>query len=385
MTGTRSRRAVFATFIAVVAIGTTGPIASAASFGPTKYLRTAGATSELVANEVEAQGRQLAVSWWENQPGQVGFIRLSEDGGQTFQPRIMRPQRVSLDVCDGRAWGLTVRPSGRVGIAGFPFAGGASVSGNYTGPTGAESAYENGRDLACVGGRRLAAAWLEQSTSPPHVQVLVRPYPGCVPCGSLPWSFHDIGTGQLIGGTGPYMDATYRDIYVAWLQGTTMKFKHFSVGTDENATVTAHPTLTLFQVAGGSRFSQVAARGSRVVLSYQDGWDTTIRISDNKGASFGPEIVVVDGHALGGVTEPTSLDLLGPYILVGILRQASTLGWGMLSTDGGVIFNETSSHAGGGQGGELFRMEGVVRIAEIWDQYYANPPFPKLKFHTGLP
>lgn len=91
--------------MAVVAIMSITSTTAAASFGPAQLLRTGPLNAPLIGVDVEGVGTRIAVTWLElRQTGAFGFIRLSEDGGRTFEPRqSLTGGTGSLDICDDRA------------------------------------------------------------------------------------------------------------------------------------------------------------------------------------------------------------------------------------------------------------------------------------------
>jgi hypothetical protein len=380
--------------ILIAAIGVGTVTSTALGFTPHKQIRTAPTGYETGIGSIATQGENIAVGWRETRNGQYHqVLRYSTNGGQTFVPKIELDTTspdpyLSLDVCNGMVVALT-GPGNDLVLDMRSLDGAIEHRRDLDADTG------NARSpsVACVGDRRLAAIWYDDSVSPNPVRLSVeRQFD---PMRSYLFDITTIPAHQGLG-----LAATDSMIYVVWGKNGHVRLKRFAVAGDNNATVTALPTVTLFDVIGNSN-AMIAAYGSRVAVAYQDDSDLRVRMSVDNGQTFGPAHTLVDETGLDGlVAGPSSVDVRGDRVLVEVGEYDTDLSegdpdawreWGVYTTNSGATWQTTETHRGGLQVGAFYRRHGVVRIAEAWDPRYHGPggtttlPHEWIRFHSGTP
>ena len=222
-----------------------------------------------------------------------------------------------------------------------------------------------------MGTRRLAAAWFQKSGSTWRVKVRTR---GVIlyPKGDMPpeQSF-DLGTGDE--GRGLAIAATKDRVYVAWVQGTSIKLRRFSVGSAPHYNLSSLGTSTVGSLPHGGSV-ELGAQGDRVVLAYTQNSDVRLRRSTNRGASFGSSKTIRNNSDEGFVSAwPTSVSIKGERMVVGVTEVAGDIGFdgagfGYLSTNGGSSWTSKPHHLHGLLVAGLVKVGDGYRYAEAWDQ-----------------
>ena len=397
----RARRATLGALIAVVAMATAASPSLAGGFSPTKVLRTAPAGADLEVRDIATFADDIAVVWEEDRAaGRKSFLRISQDGGSTFRS-IKKlgagAQEPQVDVCDRFerfAYVIGTYSTGPetrdVSLHLVHTANGSGGGGQFGRPD--DERIARSPDVACVGRVRLAGAWFDESTSPTRVQVQI---PSKGEFEPVPHFAANLGRGEVSRGLS--VAATPHAVYVTWMRGDEVRFKRFSIGRDADATVTPHPTVTLFENPSAGRL-RLAASGDRVALVYQARNDARIRISDDGGLTFSSAQTLIDGPSVGEATAyPTSVDMRGSRILVNGLYRISFPGeippdeditaHTLFSTNGGDTFERSTAMRQGIQIGALVRSGGIQIPAEAWDQSakVPQPMHQKLRFRTWPP
>jgi len=404
----RPRRAAsIATITALAACLAVASTTVAADFAPKLVLHRNPPGLPLVVSNIATQDHDIAVTWTDTpNPGtinQYSWMRWSTDGGQTFAPRLALNNgagavSTKAAICGGYVWVLT---SIQTDPQTMSFALDAQQLG---GPAHVLSSFDKNvsvavtsevtaldSDFACAGDKLLAATWTDPSTSPARMKVGIRPLwpcaqnpgPGCDPGPSYTF---DLGQKRLHEGS--YIAATDNAIYTAWIKDNgDMRFERFSAAAD--GTVTAHPVVTLLHSTAAHN-PVLGAYGSRVVLAYNYGSEARVRISTDWGASFGPDTVLAPAPGGEPQAGAESVDVArGGRILVEIAEghcitcYGIDFSLGFLSTDGGVTWSNTSSHAHVRQIGAFFGAGATLKIAETWDQSQTGASREKLQFHVG--
>jgi hypothetical protein len=341
--------------------------------------------------------------WQEGQPAeQRSFVRYSADGGTTFAGRARLGQGDAfyelpdgpnrdpqVDVCHAEDGDvavavsiLRIAPNQReVELDYFPLDG-STPTRNYlqNGPAGGQVPVAP--DIACIGQRRLVGAFIDRSTDPAHLKVVIRRFDFC-PVHCTPPLFYQFDLGPARASGGLSVAATADRAYVVWARGADVRLKSFSIADDLPATVTPHPAVTILESPRASDLT-LGASGDRVVLAYRAANDARVRISDDRGQTFGPRIVYIDGPSEASelLAFPTSVDIRGGRILLGGGEQCCILGNNVTATshfspDGGVSWTSRSHSIHGMQLAALVSSGGGPRYLETWDQsrdVYPEPP-----------
>jgi len=347
-----------------------------ADFGPTRTIRTTSSGTDLALTDYAWDNGTIALSWEEKPPvgGRRVYLGWSTDRGGTWH-RQRVDDRTSRDpqaaACAGWVWAINrLQPTGEsswlVALTGRSVSSSAIESSVLTVEGIARSP-----DLACVGTRRLAAAWFQKSGSTWRVKVHSR---GVIldPKGDMPpeQSF-DLGTGDEVRGLA--IAATKDRVYVAWVQGTSIKLRRFSVGSGPHYNLSSLGTSTLGTLSHGGSL-ELGAQGSRVVLAYTQNDDVRVRRSTNQGVSFGSPKTLVDNEAGGFVAAwPTTVVVKGERMVVGVTEVVGDIGFdgagfGYVSTNGGSSWVSKPHHLHGLLVAGLVKVGDGYRYAEAWDQ-----------------
>lgn len=398
-----SRRAtVMATAVAAVASIVLATTTFALSFTPTLVLVTEPAGVPMAVSNLATRGDNIAVTWTETiSPGtvnQYSYMAWSTDGGQTFSdPLALNGGAGAVSarpaICGGYVWALTSIQTGPsafgLGLDGQDLDGPTHTLGSFDSNFSTTTSNALNTGLVCAGSDRLAAIWSDPKTNPAHVMVGIRPLWPCVSnpgpsCDPGPSYTFDLGLHRYW--ESPYIAATKHSIYVAFMKDNgDLRFKRFSLSAD--GTVTPHRTKILLQ-STAIQNPVLAASGSRVVLGYDDGTRSKVRISTDRGVSFGPAttLPLASGEPESGTQ---SVAVRGQRILVEISQGPCVRCYGIdfsigyLSTDGGATWSTTSSHPHARQLGAFFIRGGVVKIAEVWDDEQTGATYRKVYFHVG--
>jgi hypothetical protein len=188
----------------------------------------------------------------------------------------------------------------------------------------------------------------------------------------------ELDLGRANKGSTPAVAAVADRLYVAWTQGTKLRFKRFTIATGPDRAMTASPTVTLEDTASQSS-PRLAADGKRVVLAWERKGSVVARVSTDKGQTFKARKVLLQGNpASAKVAFVTDADALGSTLIVsgavsseGISVRSSvrrtTNGGGTWSTVAG------SEKTGGFVIGILGGTAGAPRLHVLWDQRISAP------------
>src|SRR6187551_1242461 len=161
--------------LACVAVATP----AVADFGPTRTIRTTSSGTDLALTDYAWDNGTIALSWEEKPPvgGRRVYLGWSTDRGGTWH-RLRVDDRTSRDpqaaTCAGWVWAINrLQPTGEstwlVALTGRSVSSSAIESSVLT-----VEGIAHSPDLACVGTRRLAAAWFQKSGSTWWVKVRTR-------------------------------------------------------------------------------------------------------------------------------------------------------------------------------------------------------------------
>lgn len=354
--------------MAVLVVG----VGSAAAADPGDVvIATQDLHKTLVLGDVAA-GNAIGVAY---QKGAYSYLRWSQDGGLTFSAdwplREGRPSKSPrLASCGNWMWATSVWRT----TAGSP-----RVTVDYLDVTTPESTAGRFRiddafsaDVACLGD----VVAVTYSVSSAGLMLAVMDGQCAQPC-----------TPAFSTMLSPYADdpsriAAVDDGFVATWPVVGLGVQHFAVsGSGQNIDVSPDPAVTL--MPGKSVYlPAIAGDGSRVVVAYIKNGQTHMRISEDRGQTFGPRIIVsyfsTNTCCAGSV--PNSVDARNGQILVEVGRgmgdppDISTVGK-FTATDG-AHWKPTTGHDGGTQMGVL--LAGFA--AEAWDSHlyasriYGNVP-----------
>jgi hypothetical protein len=395
-----SRRARRAVFGALGAVLLTAPavVAESGYSTPPTVLRERPASTSLQVADVATAGDDVAVVWSERTAGdEVVRFRSSTDGGRTFRASRLVEDRdgawASADICAGFAWvahsfRLAGDPEGMDGVIldGFPLVG-SGIVGELLVESGTVSV--NDTDLACVGRRRHAVAWLDsdfKSTATAYlrfVPVLASEKGERPP--DVNRSFPADAFGSLaVAGTG-------NRAWLAWTSAAArIKIRTFHVGRGPDFPVTDGATLTLPDIGDLSGAIALAAHEQRVLIAYVLNGDTYARISTDGGSSFGPRRKLLDGVFGGDLfTNPLSADVRGTRAVVhaselGGFKDLDATAYRFRSSDDGATWTGVRRYSDGDRLGAFTVEGGQPKLVEAWDQWASTADPQRIRFHRKL-
>lgn len=242
----------------------------------------------------------IAVAW--HQVGAEmyrGYVRWSEDAGATFEPRRrLNPGGPAafpnLAMCYQSLWAMSAiyREEGpQVAIDAFPLAGGTFVPERHFILDEARTG-----DIAC-GGRFVSLAWIDFSTSPSHARLRVlaigHECDGC----PTQWDF-DLGAVD----TNVQVTATDGTIQATTTNGGNVKIRRFLIsrGHDGGVFFDRRPAVRLFHDRSVNGV-ELDADGPRVAMAYQHAGDVVLKISDDRGRTFGGPTTLIEACPHDGV------------------------------------------------------------------------------------
>jgi uncharacterized protein (DUF736 family) len=83
-------------------------------------------------------------------------------------------------------------------------------------------------------------------------------------------------------------------VHVAWVDGSKLKLKRFTVGAAPGFKLTAKLT-TVIETRPGQGWPQLGVDGKRVILAWERSGSVVARVSTDRGASFGSRKVILKG------------------------------------------------------------------------------------------
>jgi hypothetical protein len=356
--------------------------ASAAAWSPTTKLAGPG---NYWSNSVATEGDNVVVSWLENASHLV--YRTSTDRGKTFNPPV--------DLGTANPGAVTLCGDGVVGIRLDTGAGTVKLDRRVV--AGPQSSYiistiASGRDLTltgigvvCVDGRRIATFWDEYVGGELHLKVAVV----SVHLALQAYEF-DLGPAPIYRIRG--ITATRTGIWIAWSTDSSVIVQRLDVGTGTKMKVKVG-TRTELDPGCAAGSVGVAAAGRRVYVAYDCSGEAILRISNDRGTTFGRERVIYQS-----ATDPVSIYGLaakqnvvaasvhvGPWCggCVGSNRAVYSTNWGRAWTA------EGPTNTGGYMANVALLGSGsTMRVVQAWDnrtshESYGNPGY--MRFSIGKP
>lgn len=349
-----------------------------AAWAPTKIIRSISAGELLTAEDMAGLGSRVLVGWEQEGATQKAFMRWSLDGGNTWKATRRldtRPIReLQVDTCKGWAWGVAglhvpEAPAGEwlISLDGYKMNGSPHEASILT-----LSGQSRTPDIACAGGKRLAVAWFRKVSGGHRVKFFSR---GILlnPLGDNPPEVkHDLGMGNLQRGLS--VAATKDRIYVAWFKGDNLMLRRYGVGAAPNFPITHLGTQSLGSYQYGN-YPRLGAAGGRVALAYMNRADLVVRVSANRGVSWGAQRTLRDEPFPSEIAaSPTNVDVRGSRILVSGIEQGgieTPSGKGFLyqSNDGGGSWAQVTGSVKNGSRvvGAFMSPGGVTKRAMAWD------------------
>jgi hypothetical protein len=354
----------------------------AVGYGPTIVLKA----GEGALGDIDA-ANNIAVVWQEYNHNSVvrSYVRWSSDDGESFAPAVPLRGGAQADTPRVATCGGSIFASStwRTNAGAFAGVDRWVVSGDEVQMA---DGFRMGRgfrpDVACRDDT-VALAWFDDE----RVRIGVRWLDEqCTdPCVSA----FEADIGAAPDADGLSIAATDRGFIVAWKDGHALRVRRVIAGVDLG-TLTASLRPSTKVLEGASVWLPlIAAQGRRVVLAYASNNDTRIRISEDRGRSFGGHITLwnspADANEEGSA--PSSVDVRSGRILVELGFSAGVPGFpnahGYLSSDDGTTWTETPEHGGSHQVGAML----ADGVAQAWDNaavagFFDDIP-PKIRFHTG--
>jgi hypothetical protein len=308
-----------------LALGSGGTVSAA--FGPPVLVRQADV---LRLRDLANNGPVVAIGWQEGaKPGQL-WVRLSRDGGATFRPKYavagLGGAGMSLAVCNGQVWAVTAarypgdsEADSDLMISRRAVAGRDAAQAFLTSPSGDHKVRDP--DIACIGDRLLAIAWLQRSGNRTRAYLLVRDQAGLLP--SSVNRLRDLGAADPQGGIAVAVsrDASGRDaVLVAWARRAQqdLRLKRLLVGRGAAARVTPTPTVT--QASGQALRPKLAGRGRKAAITWTQEGRLMAALSNDGGATFTTPATLVRAGRPRDPATATSIDLRSRRVVIEVLR-----------------------------------------------------------------
>lgn len=275
----------------------------------------------------------VAIGWRTgSRPGNL-FMSYSTDGGATYLRGNGKLRQwavagdgnrgLSLAVCRDDVWaGSAARfPGDRSRdtdvLVTRRAIGGKAAQVFVTAP----SARRTVRDVqvACVGTKLLAIAWLEKADGKTRARLMLRSLNDLAPAATNKTYF----LGTAVFGAGITLATTSRSVHVAWTAGQArnVRYKRFILGKQANPKVTPKPVTTIAK--GKANKPQLAVQGRKVVAAYTDGGKVDLRISKDLGATFEAPQTLIDSGSSSQPSRVHSVDTFGQRIVVEATRNAA--------------------------------------------------------------
>ena len=349
---------------AALAVSLVALVALVPAVAAVQETQLAADTKPLIVGDIagsELQGGLTEVLGvvWQNRG--LSFIRWSGDDheeGMTFEPAValrggFRATDPRLAACTDYMFAASVWKSdagGNIGIDYFAPELGPHARGRYVLAPGTRP------DIACLNGT-VAVTYMSGGLA----RLAIFGGEGCSgPC--QPVFHYNLGAAPTFGRAA--IAATDVGFVVSW-PGPGIYVQRFVLSSSG---VSVKPLITVGQESGPPT---IAADGMRVVLAYSRRGQTHMRISDDRGRTFGPRIVV-DNFCLSceGFSSPDSVDVRDGRIMVEVGR-----GFGIppaveqnrfLTANDGASWTKTPVGEGGDAVGVL--LDDV--LVEAWDTHH---------------
>jgi hypothetical protein len=339
---TRTRPALGAGLISLLALGVAAPVVGA--FKPVEPNPVRNGQIVRLA-DVAANGDDVAIGWREGpNPGNL-VMALSTNRGGTFERSDgdLRSFAVAgigrlgmaIDICGGSVWmasaakfpGDATKDSD-VLISRRGISGGASQV-FVTAP--AASRKIRAFDIACVGSRLLAIAWIEHAPDGDRARLLLRDLGGLAPTSlgaaagvaevgpSATNSQHNLG--QAGPKDGISVATVGSRVVVSWSSGgkRNLRIKRFDIGSGADPTIKPRKTQRI--AVRDAVLPKLAARGKKVVLAYSDDGKLKVRTSRDSAGSFSTATTLLNAGSVKVPSRATSASLSGSRIVIEALKK----------------------------------------------------------------
>jgi hypothetical protein len=368
----RTAAALAAAFVAIVAMA---PMAAADDLGGIVLAPEVPGESRLLGGIAAADN--IVVAW---QQGHLSFMRWSDDGGATFEPKValrkgLRAKRPSVAACGDFIWAASTWKTSSGTLLGVDYrqvSAGDAGAGRFTIGRGHDA------DIACVG-NIVALTWSDPDG---HVQLAIVDGKCANPC--APAYRDDLGPGSPDSGN-PVI-AGYDHGFAVVFPNDGFLVNTFGVAR-VGGSIVVTPVPSVRVLAGKGVFTpQIGADGARVVIAYERFGQTLMIVSEDRGATFGGRIIVSNycRDCAEGGSSPESVDVLGPNILVevgaaGGLCPRFNCGWtdGFFTRTDGQKWKKVSHHGDGSTSGQLV----PGGIAEAWGDSGRTGSPPEIRFY----
>ena len=295
-----------------------------------RTVRTGSAGATLHVTDLSAADGTVVVGWDETGgPAPEGGLASSDDAGASFHEwlAVVGYGSSRTDACPA--------PLYRIGAIGYPGPGGDRAMALYNGVQGRQLEGSGidflSPDVACVGSNVEVLAVLPKAAGGTHLIVwLFTPDLSDGPTG--------FDLGAVARNAGPVIVADGGWVHVAWMTGTTLKYKRFKVGSAPSYALSPRPTEVI-ETTSGQSAPQLGVDGKRVVLAWQRKASVVARVSSDRGVSFGARKTLFAGQASSAkVAFLDSADVRGATVIVaGTVSNEGITATGsvMRSTDNG--------------------------------------------------
>jgi hypothetical protein len=331
---THATRALGAGLITTLALGVAAPVFGAFEAVEPNPLRSA---STIRIADVAALGDAAAIGWREGpNPGNL-VMALSTNRGATFERANGNLRSfpvagigrlgMAIDICGGSVWMATAAKfpgdadrDSDVLISRRGLSSGASQV-FVTAP--AVSRKIRAVDLACVGSRLLAIAWLERTADGTRARLLLRDLGALTPTavsGGQPVAPSATNSLHNLGPAGPKdgisVAAVGGRVFVSWSRGGrhNLRLKRFDIGSGSDPTI--QPRATERVANRDAILPKLATRGKKVVLAYSDDGKLKVRTSRDLGGSFSAATTLLNAGTVKVPSRATSAALSGSRIVI---------------------------------------------------------------------
>jgi len=300
--------------IATVLILATNVLAAPPTWTSVKTLRSA---SDIQLGDADFSKRNVAIAWDEpDSPRQVG-IRTSVDSGSGFGPSSWfgGSRQPAVDVCGGAELNAVMAHKIGPGNWFIEHAQG-SIDGDsfLTTPVAPSDGIQKHPDVACAGGR-LFVSWLEEEPSGDRLFVAHGLRTGGGFSAPIDLGFDSetfFGHSLAVAGVGDMA-------YVAYARtGGDLRLMRWQVGNAPDFNVTPLGEQILDDARRGDPADQVviAAAGNKVAVAWFRCDALYARVSNDRGATWGPTRELVGHAACGGdfFASPESIAVNGKRI-----------------------------------------------------------------------
>ena len=336
------RPALGAGLVATLALGVAAPVLGAVTpVEPPPLIN--GPTIRIA--DVAANGDDAAIGWREDSnPGSL-VMALSTNRGASFERSEgeLRSFAVAgigrlgmaIEICGGSVWMATAAKfpgdadkDSDVLISRRGISGGASQI-FVTAPAATRKI--QAFDIACVGSRLLAIAWLEHTGETSRARLLLTDFDAVTPTAlggaSLSGVVVPSATNSLhnLGPAGPKdgiaVAAIGDRVLVSWSSGEkrSLQIKRFDIGSGSDPTI--HPRPTERIASRDAVLPKLVARGKKVVLAYSDDGKLKVRTSRDSGSSFSTATTLLNPGTVQVPSRASTASLSGSRVVIEALKK----------------------------------------------------------------